>query len=189
MEAVDSLSVLLKYARIFGDGHLPYMVVGAHAVMVHGLPRFTADLDVVVHLPFEHNANVRRLLEEHGIGEIEERRDEFGQRLACVTPEGPPLEVFFTPPNPLYDREYERRVSLQVQGSKILFLSAEDLVLRKLVNARLRRGNDFDDAVSVAAMQGKRLDVAYLREHCRAHRVCDELDRVIEEAREFQAGD
>lgn len=182
LEDAGTLQVLLKYAGLLEARGLPYMIVGAHAVMVHGFPRFTADLDVVVHMPVERSGEVRSVLEAAGCSRTEDRRDEFGERVATITPEGPLLEVFFTPPNPVYDREYERRVGVLVGGRKVWFLSPEDLVLRKLVNSRLRRANDLDDAVSVVATQGAKLDLSYIRKHCGTYRVCEVFEQALRTA-------
>lgn len=153
-------------------GGFPYMVVGAHAVMAHGAPRHSADLDLVVHLPFERRHGLVRHLRRSRCHGFEDRADEWGQRVACLDSSGVPLEVFFTPPDPVFDREYARRVTVSVEGRPVPFISPEDLVLRKLVNCRLRRGPDFDDAVSVLQVQGARFDQAYVQGHCRVYRVC-----------------
>jgi hypothetical protein len=114
---------------------------------------------------------------------VHERIDpQWGKRLAADLPSGLTLEIFFTPPNPVHDREYSRRVTVELLGEPIPVLSAEDLVLRKLVNIRLRRGIDYDDAVGVLARQGDRIDLAYLRAHAGFYRVGEALERALKDA-------
>ncbi|MEA3199087.1 MAG: hypothetical protein QOE90_515 [Thermoplasmata archaeon] len=180
--AASASEVLLSHAIALEEAKLPFMIVGAFAVMAHGLPRTSGDLDIVVHLPFEHRDRVRAILEKLGGTGIEERRDEWGKRIVADTPSGLEVEVFFTPPNVVYDREYARRRAVPVTGRAIPFISPEDLVLRKLVNTRLRRGLDYDDAVGVLRVQGEAIDLAYLRAHCVLYRVCDLLERAIQDA-------
>lgn len=84
--------------------------------------------------------------------------------------------------NPVHDREFDRRVGVVIRGEDLPFLSAEDLVLRKLVNVRLRRGSDYDDVVSVLATQGGAIDLAYLRAHAGFYRVGELLERAVKEA-------
>lgn len=159
------------------------MLVGAYAVAAHGFPRASGDIDFVVHLPFSEHGRVREILERERLADIHERVDElWGKRLAADLPSGLTLEVFFTPVNPVHDREYARRVMVQLHGEQIPVLSPEDLVLRKLVNIRLRRGLDYDDAVGVLARQGSRLDLAYLRAHAGFYRVQEHLERAIKDA-------
>lgn len=72
-------------------------------------------------------------------------------------------------------------------GETLPFISAEDLVLRKLVNMRIRRGQDYDDAVSVLAVQGLRFDHAYVRGRCALDRVCDLFERAVKDAEAAEA--
>lgn len=157
------------------------MVVGAFAVMAHGRPRTTADIDISVHLPFEDRDEVYALLLDLGEGEIEERvAAEWGKRLVTTHPDGLDIEVFFTAGHPLSQREFERKQMKAFRGQEIPFISPEDLILRKLVNMRKRRGQDWEDAVSVARVLGPQLDISSLRGHCAVHRVCDQVDRLAE---------
>lgn len=181
--ATDTLDEVVTWSRRFREAALPFMVVGAWAVAVHGLVRTSGDIDLVVHLPFETRGRLVEILASHGIKETEERIDpQWEKRIAADLPSGMMLEVFFTPRPPVHDREFDRRQVIEVKGEPIPFTSAEDLVLRKLVNIRLRRGQDYDDAVGVIARQGAKLDLAYIRAHAGSYRVGDLLDRAIAEA-------
>lgn len=153
------------------------MVVGAHAVAAHGSARMSSDIDFVLHMPLTREPEVGATLSEMGFAQIERRRDEWGRRLV-VEEGGLEVEIFLTPPNVVYDR----RVELEYHGERVPFLSPEDLVLRKLVNTRLRRGHDYDDAVGVLALQRGRLDLGYLRQHCAVYRICELLERAIAKA-------
>lgn len=185
--AGHALDDLLTWARLFREQGLPFMIVGAYAVSVHGLPRSTNDLDFVVHLPYAKREAVAGLMRREGVAEIHERVDpQWGKRLAGTLPSGLVLEVFFTPSTPVHDREYERRVHIRVRAEDVPFLSAEDLVLRKLVNVRIRRGSDYDDVVSVLATQGSAIDLTYLRAHAGFYRVGELLERAIKEAQSVE---
>lgn len=172
---------VLDCVETLEEAELPFMVVGALAVSVHGQPRTTHDIDIALHHPFSRRDEVRPVLEELGDGPIEERQDpEWGKRLVTTLPSGMELEVFFIHGHQLYQREYDRRAEIEVEGRLVPFISPEDLILRKLVNTRKRRGKDLEDAISVAQVQGEHLDVAYLREHCAPHRVCDRVEQLAE---------
>ncbi len=181
----DLIHVLVDVIEAFHQADVRSMVVGGFAVMAHGRPRATEDIDISIHLPFQDRDQVRPILEELGDGPIEERQDpQWGKRLATLLPSGLDLEVFFTHGHPLYRREFERRIDVELEGQQVPFISPEDLILRKLVNTRKRRGDDLEDAFAVAKVQGENLDLAYLREHCAPHRVChrvEEIAQIIEE--------
>lgn len=178
----EGVKQLVRLARAFREADLPFMVVGAYAVMVHGWPRSSADFDFVVQLPFAERTRVEDVLRALGHKEFEERRDEWGQRLVALHESGAEVEVFFTPSRPPHSEEYARRVTVEVEGEVIPFLSAQDLVLRKLINTRLRRGLDFDDAVGVLHVQRGKLDVDWLKKVCGVYRVCDLLEAALDQA-------
>jgi len=181
--ATGTLDEVVTWVRRLREAELPFMLVGAYAVAAHGFPRSTGDIDFVVHLPFEDRARVRAVMERHGVANIHERVDsQWGKRLAADLSSGLTLEVFLTPLAPVHDREYERRVTIDLAGEPTPVLSPEDLVLRKLVNIRLRRGLDYDDAVGVIARQGAHLDLAYVRAHAAFYRVGEILERAIKDA-------
>lgn len=158
------------------------MVVGALAVSIHGAPRTTSDLDLVVHMPLERKGEVERVLRAMGDVDVEERRDDFGFRYAVVGEKGAEVEVFLTPPRPPYSDEFRRRVIVDFRGERIPFISPEDIVLRKLVNNRLRRGLDYQDVVSVLATQGPRFDHAYVLGRCAVSRASEVFERAVKDA-------
>lgn len=181
--AQEALDDLVTWSRRFREAGLPFMIVGAYAVAAHGLPRSTNDLDFVIHAPFEQRGLVADLLKRHAVADVHERIDpQWGKRLAGTLPSGLVLEIFFTPASQVHDREFDRRVFVPIRGEDLPFLSAEDLVLRKLVNMRLRRGSDYDDVVSVLATQGAGIDISYLRAHAGFYRVVDILERAVKDA-------
>jgi hypothetical protein len=63
-----------EFCGLLNDRHVEFVVVGAHALALHGAPRFTGDLDILVR-PTE--ANAVRLLEAIA---------EFGFPTAALTP-------------------------------------------------------------------------------------------------------
>lgn len=155
------------------------MVVGAWAVMAHGWPRSSSDIDVVVQLPFAKRKPVVDLLHAMGYKELEERKDEWGQRVVAQLADNLELEVFFTPPRPPYDEEYARRVVIEVEGEPVPFLSPEDLVIRKLVNTRLRRSIDLDDVIGVLVTKRGTLDMERIRAKATFDRVEAKLNEAI----------
>lgn len=148
------------------------MIVGANAVMAFAGPRHAADLDVVVHLPFAQRGRLVRLLRKSRCEALQERVDDWGQRVAFLEPGGVPVEAFFTLSHEVYDREFARSVPIDVGGNKVPFISPEELVPRRLENSRLRRGPDFDDAESVLQVPGANFGQDYVRRHCGVYRGC-----------------
>lgn len=159
------------------------MIVGGFAVGLHGHERPTKDIDIVLQLPFTERDQVKDLIDSLGITDPVEQVDpQWGKRLSTELPSGLKLEVFFAPDHPWYKEEFARAHKIELAGRDIPVLSPENLILRKLVNTRLRRGQDMIDAVAVAKVQGDQLDIDYLRANCAIHRVCAKLEQALEEA-------
>lgn len=156
------------------------MIVGAHAVFVHGFPRTSLDLDIALPLQPEERDRVRVALEGKVFDSFHWAVDpEWGQRYRCKHGSGLPVELFFSGHTEVGRREFGRRVAKKVRGTSVWFISPEDLVLRKLVNCRLRSGVDFDDVVGVLRVQGTKFDSAYVKNHCAVYRVCGLFDQAL----------
>lgn len=178
--STDAGEVLLEVVERFEESGVEFMVVGAFAAMAHGHPRTTADIDLAVHMRFSERESLRPLVASLG-SNVEKRSDpEWGKRLVSTHPSGLEIEVFFAAGHQLYEREFERKVRGRFRSHEIPFISPEDLILRKLVNTRLRRGHDWQDALAVAQVQGEELDLDYLRKHCAPHRVCGMVEELAE---------
>jgi hypothetical protein len=189
-EPDSAIDALLEVVDAFRQADVTFMIVGGFAVMAHGRPRTTADIDVSVHLGFGERSRLQPIVERLGDGEVEERSDpQWGKRLVTTHPSGLALEVFFTAGHPLYEREFDRRVEITLEGESVPFISPEDLVLRKLVNTKKRAGPDLDDAHAVALTQGEDLDFDYLYEHCAVQRVCGLVDELAEAVETVDAGE
>lgn len=171
--------------EVFGlleQARLDHMFVGSLAVSVHGDPRATRDVDVVVALPFDEREKVSRLLDTKKWPWEAWEDPLWGKRLMSRHPSGMRIEVFFAARHEVFDREFSRRIWIDYEGKRLPFLSPEDLVLRKLVNTRIRKGNDYDDALGVILSQGDSLDKGYIRGHCAVHRVCELFEHALREA-------
>lgn len=179
--------LLLETARTLSDAGIPYMVVGAFAAAVHGEPRMTKDIDIVLQVPFEDRDRVTALFRDDI--RWEDKVDPiWGRRTMGTDPSEYKIELFYAPKHPLHDREFSRRVFVEFRGQRLPFLSPEDLILRKLVNTKHRRAQDYDDVLMVIAVQDDTLDLDYVREHCGVHRVCGLFERALKDAETIAEG-
>ncbi len=66
-------SEYLNLLRLFHAEHVDYVVVGGYAVIAHGFPRTTGDIDILVRPTAENALRVVRALERYGFvqGEFE----------------------------------------------------------------------------------------------------------------------
>jgi len=168
---------------------IPYFVGGSVASSVHGVPRFTRDLDVVVDLK---EAQIPRLLaavgpdfdiDEESLREEARRRGSWN---IFHVPSVLKIDLFFLKGDPFSESQLARRVALEVApGKRVYFASAEDTILRKLL--WYREGNQsseqqIPDVVAILRVKRGELDAGYLDRWAARLGIADLLDRARSEA-------
>lgn len=142
----DVFSILKEYK-------VRYVVVGGTAVNLHGVPRFTADLDLIIDLEHENVLKFIEALKKINFkpkvpvkGEefaVEENREKWIKEKHAVVfsfhnlPRfDKTIDVFIK--NPIeFEELYKRRISLNVSGLRISLISLDDLItLKKLANRK-----------------------------------------------------
>lgn len=143
-----------------------WYVFGAQAALVWGRPRLTTDVDVTVRCPVSTESLVRAL-EAHGFSLRVDATDTFVRTTRVVPLEhhasGLALDVVLAGPG-LEDVFLERAVPIDVAGTVVPFISAEDLIVTKMLAGR---GKDMEDVRGVLSERGARLDVDRIRETLR----------------------
>jgi hypothetical protein len=142
-----------------------YFVGGSVASSMHGMPRYTSDLDIVVDLSEPQIPSLLAAagpdfdIDEESLREEARRR---GSWSIFHVPSMLKIDLFFLNGDPFSESQLARRVALEiVPGKKVYFASAEDVVLRKLL--WYREGNEsswqqIPDVVAVLKMKRGELD-------------------------------
>jgi len=141
---------------------IPFMLIGGQAVLVHGEPRLTQDIDVTLGVDPSRLADVTAVCDELHLEVLPEDVDEF-VRSTFVLParhvgSGVRIDLIFST-TPYEAQAIERAVSVEMQGISVPFAAAEDLVIHKLFAGRPR---DIEDAIGVVIRKGSELDWDYL---------------------------
>jgi hypothetical protein len=137
---------------------VPYMLIGGQAVLLHGEPRLTRDIDVTLGVGPDR---IELLLEICAAADLTPLVDDpigFGRRtfLLPAADRTVGIRVDFIFSTTPYEREAIRRaVPVRIGGRSVGFASAEDLILHKLFAGRPR---DLEDARGVVARKGHALD-------------------------------
>lgn len=138
------------------------MLIGGQAVLLHGTPRLTEDIDLTL---AEGPEALPRVLDVCGSLGLEPLPDDVEAfvRDTFVLPAAEPDSriridfIFSTTP---YERQaIERAERVMLEGVEVPFATAEDLIIHKLFAGRAR---DLEDAVAVVRRQSDRLDWEYL---------------------------
>jgi len=179
----DLTDVIHELVALFDRMSLPYAIMGGIAVRAYGLPRPTYDVDFTLALPRERLRALFTAVEDLGytIPTIYEGGgvDQVGgmplvKIRLYLEGKGIDADVFLA--ETAFQREViTRRVTCTVEGQPVSLVTAEDLILFKLIASRPR---DLLDVQDVLFTQGD-LDEAYMRQWAKELGVAEKLEEVL----------
>lgn len=159
----DFEGLLARLTSVLDGRGVPFMLIGGQAVLLHGDPRLTQDVDVTLGVGPERWSD---LVDACADIVLQPLPDDI-QRFVETTFVLPALDeatdirvdlIFSSTP---YEAQaIERAVRVEIRGEQVPFVTAEDLIIHKLFAGRPR---DLDDAASVVRRKGPDLDWDYMR--------------------------
>ncbi len=153
-------SLLEKVALALDSERLAYMVIGGQAVLLHGEPRLTKDVDITLAAGLDDLGTVLRAAKGAGLEPLVDP-DDFTRRtmvLPCRDPETS-VRVDFVLSHLPYEREaIARSVTVELGEAAVHFATAEDLVVHKVLAGRPR---DLED-VRAIVLKTPDLDRAFV---------------------------
>jgi hypothetical protein len=183
---VTPLDTLRFVVQVLDSHAIEYMVTGSVASSLHGEPRATHDLDVVVAIRAEdapvllsHFERPQFYLDEHAILEAI-----AGMFNAINLEDGDKVDFWILTDDAFDASRFARRVTVDVFGTSLKASSPEDTILAKLRWSKLSGGSEqaFIDALRVFEVQAHTLDRAYLVEWVKALGVMELWRRLEAEA-------
>lgn len=162
----DFAELLARLNRAMEARGIPFMLIGGQAVLLHGEPRLTQDVDVTLGVGPSRLDDVLSLCSEAGLDPLPEDVVDF-VRTTFVLPArdgttGIRVDLIFST-TPFEARAIGRAEPVAIGGAEVPFATAEDLIVHKLFAARPR---DLEDAAGVVRRKGPELDWAYLERWC-----------------------
>jgi hypothetical protein len=142
-------TLLARLARTLDGAGISYMVIGGQAVLVHGEPRLTRDIDVTVGCDARELSRILSVIKAAGLQPSIAGIEEFVRRtnVLPLADETTAIRVdlifSFTP----YETEAIRRsITVPFADTLVHFAAVEDLIIHKLVAGRPR---DIEDVRGV----------------------------------------
>ena len=182
MTSEDALKLCLSKLDECG---ISYMITGSFASNIHGLPRATQDVDIVIEV---EQKTLEKFLESLGSAfyqSPEAAMDALArqQMFNVVHLEtGFKVDLIVRKSRPFSRMEFSRRQPAFYLGANRWFATAEDTILAKLEWSKASGSErQFNDALNVAKLQKDNLDRPYLEKWARQLDILDLLETLFRE--------
>ena len=172
--------LLSRIAGILDREGIPYMIIGGQAVLIHGEPRFTRDIDITLGVSAENAAHFEKALAKNDFKPACENPASFARETNVfpVMDKHSKVRVDFLFSDLPYERAaIARAESVLVAGTAVRFIRADDLLIYKLIAGRPR---DIEDASGIWARKKKDIDLVYIQEWLSRFSALDELKDILE---------
>ena len=175
------------YKRIvtfLNNQKLNYLVIGGIAVSVIGEPRETVDIDFCI---FIKKMSVKDFLDkasQNGFSVDKETMLNRVKSTGCFSIMNGAVRIdFLVASHKLEKSAFNRNILIEMHGVKAYYPTPEDLILLKIVPARLR---DLADAENIAKRYSGKLDEKYLKrwaqklsDEAQDMRIYNEVERLL----------
>jgi hypothetical protein len=159
--------VLARVLAALDLAGVPYMVTGSFASSLHGEPRATKDIDIVIAPSHSQLLElVRQFPEDRYYASEEDALQALAHRSMFNVIDflsGWKVDFILRKSRPFSEEEFSRRRTVEIANVPLVVATAEDILIAKLEWARMGESErQIDDAASILRVQGTALDTAYV---------------------------
>lgn len=154
--------VIRRIISILDAASVPYMLTGSFASSLHGMPRATQDIDLVI---APNPASLEALLKNFPEDQYYVSRDaafEAYRRTSLFNvidfDSGWKIDFIIRKPRDFSRLEFDRRTPANVLETTVFVASPEDVLIAKLAESE----RQIEDAAGIIRTQGHDLDTAYI---------------------------
>jgi len=170
---------------------IPYMLSGSVSSSLHGNPRATKDVDMVIAPTEEQILNFANMLGERYYVNLDAVRYAFAHNSmfnVIDNESGWKADFIIRKDRPFSHREFERKCTAKIKKLDVWVTSSEDTILSKLEWAKNSHSEQqFRDALGVAVVQWPRLDIDYMHKWAEELRVESSLRQLLQQAKKLLA--
>ena len=156
--------LLKKLARSLDEEGIEYLVTGGQAVLVHGEPRLTRDIDITLGVIPDDLNRVLKIAENLGLKALVRDPEKFTSETWVLPVQDPESGIrvdFIFSASEFKKRALQRAEPIDIEGVPVRFASAEDLIVQKIFSGRPR---DIEDVRGILIKKIHQLDFNYIRE-------------------------
>ena len=164
------------------------MLIGGQAVLLHGRPRLTEDIDVTLGVDPSQFPVVHEVCRAMNLDPLPEHIEKFVAETNVLPAHDAESSIrvdFIFSTTPYERHAIERAVTVELAGEMVPFATAEDLVIHKLFAGRAR---DIEDAETVVRRKVAELDWEYLEKWAREFAVVPGREGMPEQIAQLRRG-
>ena len=189
MSQKDFLERIVIKLKDFG---IPYMVSGSLGSSLHGEPRATNDIDLVIAptsakqvKTFTQSLNKDYYVSSEAAEEAFNNHSMFN---VIDYQTGWKADLIMLKDRPYSLEEFRRRIQENIIGIQVFVISPEDAILTKLEWAKASESErQIRDALGIAVVQWQTLDKDYLHKWAQELNLKDLLDNLLKNAEKLQS--
>ena len=135
-----------EFLQLLRPHHVEYLMIGGYAVVYHGYPRATGDIDVWFAVNPQNAGRLIEALTEFGFATAQLSTDLFLQEKQIIRMGIPPfrIELVTSISGVNFEQCYARRVTQLIDGVEVDIIALEDLKANKKASGRLKDLNDLE---------------------------------------------
>lgn len=129
---------LREFIELLNSHNVEFLVVGAHALAFHGLPRYTKDLDLFIATSPENAEALSKVVHEFGFASTGLKRADFETPEIVIQLGMEPhrIDLLTGLSGITWEEAWRDRVQGQLDGIPVPFLSKEIYIQNKLASGR-----------------------------------------------------
>lgn len=147
-----------EFIELLKKHEVEFIIVGGFAVALHGYPRFTDDLDVLVKRDKENANRLLQAVTEFGFGSLGLEVEDFTKDDMIVQLGYPPLRIdIITSISGIedYKQLFENAISIEAENMHLKIISLDDLIKNKESTNRSIDRTDAQKLKKIRAKQSK----------------------------------
>ena len=173
--------ILQLVCEFLNENKIEYVIVGGVAVMYHGVPRTTVDIDFILKLEDERISTFVIFLNSKGFAaSTEDIRAALKEKSHSTSFfRNSLLRLDIQGVNSEFDRmTLERATSVDMFGTSIKIGTAEDTLVNKIL---FQGEQDLRDALGVLTRNHENLDFEYIKSTCNMLGICGLYEKFMKE--------
>ncbi len=129
---------LLEFIQLLNQHKVEYLIVGGWAVALHGKPRYTKDIDILIRRSPENAASLMAVLGSFGFGSLDIKEQDFLKPNFIIQLGFEPNRIDLLTDIAAVDfgSAYQRRKLIKYKNVDLWFIDVVDLINNKAAAAR-----------------------------------------------------